>query len=309
MLINQSNLAGAQSAFVALFQEAFNAHSGPYLHDLLSLDYKTDARFVRVPVVASMPGLRRWTGSKYFKSPRAYELTNTILSYEKSIELDRLDLDSQGSDAVAQQLSVFLGSAKRDLTKLLWTAIKANTWTGYDASTLLADSHPHTNSSGDNLTTSALSHSALKSGKAAMRRFQDEDGNLLDMAPTHLIVGPAQENLAKELTGAFRPVYVNASGAEATSSVVAATTSPNAFQGDMVVFVCPEIAGNEWAIADLSKPGLRPVVRYVKRELEPVMQNQMTDEGRFLFDKYRFSVEGDFVYGPGAWQTIYASVS
>lgn len=305
-----ANLAGAQSTFVAMLQDAFNRADGPYLHELACQKVQTSSQYVNQSVVASVPRIEQWIGAKNFRDMRAYTVTETLLTYAKNIEISRMMLETDSTGAVQNALTQLIGNPKADKEDLLVTSFLANAWLGYDGVALLSDSHPHSSSTGDNLTTSALSYPVLKAAKAAMRSFKDEDGTPLNINPTHLIVGPAQETIAYELTGGqMRPTYVNASGAEAVSSVVVASTITNALYGSLQPIVSPWITGNQWALVDLGKPGLKPFFDYVYRDFEAVVQNAMTDESRFMYDKFRFSVEMDRKYAAGAWQCIYGSVS
>lgn len=309
-IVGSSNLSVLQTATETLWQDALNGYSGPYLQDLLALEIPTDGKFVNDTAVIGSPDLEEWTSAKKFYSPRALGKTYTIKKYHKSMKVDRLDLDSRGgAETVGRNIKQFMGNPKRNLQKQMVTMLLANTETGLDGVSLANDSHPFTTTT-DNLTTSALTHSVADGIIQAMMGFKDEDGNLLDIYPTDFVCGPALQVTAFDVFAVTRPLAVSNAGAYGgTSNIVGATTVPNAFEGKCRVHICPEITGTQYGFFDLSKPGLRPLVRFVKREMEAITQMNMDDEGRFLHDEFRLSVEGDWVWGVGCWQTSYLKVA
>lgn len=306
------NLAAAQATYSALFETLWSDTGGmAFLHDTACRSVPVSGSSLRIPVATSFPRFRVWDGSKQDKSIRAFAQTVNIVSYERTIGLKRLDVDADTTGVVPDTLRAFLGDAKRGLDDLLTAKYIANTWTGYDSTALMSDSHPYSNSTGDNLETAALSHELARSVKSKMRLYTDEDGTLLNVNPTTLYAGPSNERLGMEIVQAqSRYVALNASGAEATSSVVAAAAIPNVYAGTMQLVVIPWF-GAQYAFCDLSKPGLTPFIRAVFREVEAVTTEGqgMSDHDRFHKDKRYYSLEGDFAFAPGLWQLICGRVA
>lgn len=311
-IASRSQLAAANATYVALFQELWGKNTGPLLCDFATQVVPVDGTSLRIPVTTSFPRMRQWLGQKRFKDLRAFSQTIDINTYERSISLPRLDVDADKSGVVRSTLSAFLANGQMGKEDILITSLLANTWTSYDSVALLSNSHSFSNSTGDNLTTNALSFSEYRTVKEGMRDLTDEDGTPLNITPTHLIVGPAQERIALDVVNAQRVVAVSSAGAlDATSSVVGAAAIPNVYQGDVTVVVSQWITGNQWFLMDLSKPGLRPFTCAMFRDVEPRVLDASSGEteSRYFRDEYNYSLEGDFTYAAGLWQLIAGSVT
>ena len=312
-IAGSSGLLVAQTIFEAAYQSAINGAASSGVPALIAQDIAAPgANRVSIPVVTSLPRLREWIGSRVAKDLRAFRQDVDVKTYEATVPIKRRDIDGDASGAVAAAL---IGSFPQRLQAMLEdvcvATLIANAATGYDGVSLLNAAHPFSSGTGNNITTDALGFASYRAAKQAMRLFADEDGTPLNMSPTHLLVGPAAERAALEVVGADRPVPYSATAQDATASILAATSITNVYQGECQVVVSPWITGNQWFLMDLSKPGIRPLVRAVHRELEPVstVEDGMTHYVRFVYDEYHFGVEGDFAYAPGVWQTIYGRVA
>lgn len=310
-IAGNSSLQYANATYEALFQEVFAQAPNAFVSDLFAQKMTVDGLSFQVPVVASFPVMRQWLGSKAIKDLRAYVLSGTVKPYEATIGLDRLQVEADKTGAVANILRGFLASAREGIEKVLVDQFLANTELGYDGVSLLNSSHPHSNSTGNNLTTSALSPTTYKAARQAMSLFSDEDGRPLNIRPTHLLVGPASYRAALECVGPSRIVSVSNAGAlDATSNVVAGAVIPNVYQGEVTVIESSRISGAQWALAHCS-PGLMPFLTAVKREPTPYVKDgaDMLGDHRFFKDQYAYSIEADFDVKPGLWQCIYGSVT
>lgn len=307
-----SNLATSQITVDAMFNELMAARSTmPDLSEIACNTITVTGRTVNVPVVAAMPTLREWLGAKYENVLRAYAQSITIKRYEATVGIDRLEVEADQSGVVGNMIRAFLADNIRGYEGVLTTNILANTALGYDGVAQFSASHPNTASTGNNLTTSALTPSTYNAGRTAMRLFTDENGTSYNASPTHLVVGPAQERMALEITGATRPMAVSNAGAyDGTSNIVGGVTIPNVFVGEQIVIVNQKFTGNQWMLLDLSKPA-KPFTKAVFRNLQPIVKDggDMTADSRFFQDKYFYSLEADVALVPGAWQLSYGSVT
>ena len=307
-LANSAALAAASALFDGtMLGSVFNGPGG-FIGKQLCTDLPGQKKSAQLQVTLATPRVRAWLGSKQVRSPRAYNQIINQIKYEKTIGLDRFDVVNDNSGSVLQAIERFIQQIPDDLEDLIISTLLANTSIGYDNVSLLNAAHPFSNSTGNNITTAALSFESFRAAKSAMRLFADEDGRPWNMNPNTLLVGPALERLAKEIAGADRPVSVDSSGGyDATSSVVGATVIPNAFQGDVTVLVSNKIGGNQWFVMDLSKP-VGPVVRPVSEELHLEQLLEPSNSHTFFTDEVLMSGQGYMGFGPGMWQTVYGRV-
>jgi len=301
-------LDNASTAFKAVYDEFF-AGGPPTAYEQFTEVMPNDQISIELDVIAAFPRVREWIGPKQFKDLRAYTQSIDITSYEISHEIKRKDLEYKSNGQIARGIRTFFEQQRFFYDDLLFAALIANTWTGYDGVALLSDSHPNTNSTGDNLTTSALTQATLDAGVQAMEGFQSEDGKPLGTFPTHLVVGPQQRKIAHDLTGSDRLIpFSNAGVPDAVSGDVAVGSLPNYLGGAINVVVTPWVSGTKWFLIDASKSA-KPMVFVENMAPTPCEQTEKTGEARFMEDVYRYSVESDGATAAGLWQTIYGDVS
>ena len=262
----------------------------------------TNSSRLTIPTTMSAPRVRKWLGDKVVKALRALVQDIDVDPWEATIGIERKYVDYDSGGTVTAMLTAFLGREVTAFDDVVFQTLLDNP-VGHDGVSLLNDSHPYSNSTGDNLTTDALSYSSWVAMKAQMADFTDEDGTPLGVRPNVLLVGPSNEQKALEITGAQRAVAITSSGVEGTSSVVAAYMRDNPY-GQAAVLVADWITGGQWFAMDLTKPGMKPLVVAEARAFEPITQDEMTDESRFRRDKYLYSLEGDYGVGAGLWQLI-----
>ncbi|NJK32850.1 MAG: hypothetical protein HC927_10820 [Deltaproteobacteria bacterium] len=187
---------------------------------------------------------------------------------------------------------------------------------GIDGVSLLNDSHPFGafGATWDNLTTDALSQTSLEAGWAAMTGLRNEQGGPIGLTPTHLLVGPANEREALDITGAMRGVpYSNAGVADASANVVSAIALENWVRGRLQVIVEPRIANgvndNAWFLMDLSRPSSRPMIAGQAIAPQAVVVTSPESESMIQRDSYQYYVTGNAAIGGFVPQTIYGRIS
>lgn len=309
-ITGQSNLDAANTDYLDAYSQYFAdpAAASTMVADAVLIQ-PTSTLNVSIPIVNAFPLIRQWLGEKEFKNLRAYRQTIPVATWEASIALPRLQVDGDATGATTGSLNGFLASAADSYEYQFATLFRANTWTGYDAVSLLNASHPNTNSTGNNLTTNPLSYSSYQAAKQALRAFTDENGRPFNKKlDLRLLVGPNNERVALDIVGRDRPISVKSDGTYDQTSAVGATVIPNAYASDAAVIVSPYLT-TQWLLFNVAYVGVRPFYLAEKRALEPQMQTAWDSDARFLEDEYRYSLEGDLGFAPGLWQSCYGSVS
>jgi phage major head subunit gpT-like protein len=260
----------------------------------------------QVGYVDPLSPLKRYSpgDSREYAQMRAYAATYSVKQIEKSTEIARTDLELDPSGRVAAGLAAWVNENAVLADEDIWSELLANR-VGLDGVALLSDSHPYgpAGATQDNLTTAALSFTSYNAAIAAMRGYKRENGVPLRINPTHLFVPPALERTALEVAGADRPVPFSASAQDATSSIVAATSITNVYQGRTQVVVVEWMDdSDEWLLMDLSK-----TAKPFYAELSPVMDFTPDAQDETLRDRdmLRYSMRMDVIRGPATWQLIY----
>jgi phage major head subunit gpT-like protein len=311
-ITNMDLIDAANATFRAAFDELYTTRP-PGVWQLLTEIIPTDVKQNYISVLETNPVMRKWVGEKEFQTIFASTLMAEIEKYEKSFEIDRLDLAADRIGQVARRIKLFMQSNRDDLDKFVFEKLVANP-TAYDGVALASASHPRgpAGATQSNTSTTALSFAQHDAVKQVGGTLRDQNGESLSISYDTLIVGPKLTKIAKEITqSGERVIGINASGVEATSSVVAAAAIPNVFAGgDMQVIEWNRLVGthDDYYIYLDSKRGVKPIHLFMFRDPEAVEQTRSDDEQRFLRDKYRYSVESDFVPAPGAWQPFFLGI-
>jgi len=142
----------------------------------------------------------------------------------------------------------------------------------------------------------------------AMMSWTDDRDRPKRVMPSVLRVGPKNAKLARDVTAAERLVTIDTSGNfDATSSVVAAGQSPNAWAGNFNVVVEPRYIGayaDYWDILDTSK-AFKPIHGSIFRNPEPFSLTEMDRAERLSKDFFEFHLEGDWTFYGGDPHMIY----
>lgn len=307
-IAGSGNIAAAQVAYDALFQEMFTgAFNGQY--NLYTKSADISAESLTIPITTSFPMVKKMLGTMEWDDIRALSQTITPVPYGAGIRLKRSQVLGDASGVVESTVRNFLatqgGDASSGIEKAIADMLVANTRLGYDGVTLLNDSHPYSNGTGDNLATGvALSYEAYRAYKAQMRKYTDERGINLGIMPDTLMVSPELERTALEIVGAQRPVAFSATAQDATAGIVGAATITNVYEGEVGVIVNPYLGANAWFLMDLHRPGLRPVLMAWLDHMKPVILDKPTDYCVVENDEYGYAIKGILAPDVGLWQTI-----
>jgi len=244
--------------------------------------------------------------SRQYDGLVARSTTYDLETIYRAHQLERKAVKYDPSGRVGKSVSQFASEQIEMVDRYIWAALKSNTVLGPDGVALISASHPTGEGTQSNTTATALGHSSYRAGKAAMRGFTRENGDALSMVPTHLFVPVTSEDVAKEVTGADKPVAVDNSGAE-SGTRIGVTTIKNVYQGDSTAIVTPLMAAGTWLLMDLSgsaRPwahgfGEKPTHNAPDAGSEALRNTDMLE----------YFLQGDICQGPANWQTIYGKIS
>ena len=308
----QDKLAAANTAYLESFEaieywpgtwSLFTEDVGDINATAMEVGYTEDLAKART----MKPGQDR-----AFDGLRAYAASYGLEEVYAALRLDRIKVQNDPTGRITRALQRFVGRGANVINTKVWDKLTANTVTGPDGQPLLSTAHP--NGSGgatqSNKTTDALSHSSYQAGKAAMRSYTTENDEKLDMTASHLFVNPDEERLAKEITGAERPVSIDSSGViDTTSGVVGATSITNVYQGDSMVVVTPDVPSGDWLMFDLTKPGVRPWALGHGAPMQASHPDERDDYVVRKLAQLEWLLFGDIAHGPAHWQAAYGKLS
>lgn len=311
-ITNQSIIDTASTVYRSLFQEIFQGPPPGTYANFVQL-ISTDSKVNEIDVLGAMPVIREWTSEKLFKDARAYSVSATVKAFERSFRINRLNASLDRTGLIADALRRFLSDTNGAIyDKLAHDALFDNL-VGYDGVALFSASHPHgpAGATQSNTSSTAFSFAQHDAVMQAGMTLRDEESEPFGVSYDTLIVGPKLMKLAMEVTQSNERLMAVANDGLEAGTRVAASTIPNVYGGgQMKLIVDPRLVGSRddyYYYLDTSKSA-KPIVMFEARAPEAVMQDQMSDEGRFLHDELRFSVEADLAFAAGAWQVAFAGI-
>lgn len=313
---NKSVFDSASTVFHELADEIFGEEV-PGQWSTFADTMPTNSKTNTLDVLEAMPVVREWVGPKQYPDVNADSLTLTMKQYEASFSLKRIDLAGDQTGQIGKRIRQWLGAVSRFYDKIATDVLLSASGAGptcYDGQALFSTAHPRgpANATQSNLSTTALSFAQHDAVRLAMASYRDVHSEPLGISPNLLMCGPKLEKLAKEITQSTeRMLPINASGVEAASSVIAASTIPNVFGGgDTTLVINPRLVGtydDYYYYLDTTR-GVKPIMGFEMRKVEAHEQTDMDGTPRFELDELRFSLEADVVFGAGVWQVAYAGI-
>lgn len=318
----EEGLANASVTFDTLADQLFGGSQLPGEYNVYtSTQTGVTSYTTEKDVLANTPVMREWVGPRREKRLRAYQQRITLKPYEATMAISRMTLayrDKQGQ--IASRIKQFMGNQVVAFDQSVHSKYVSNSGagpTGYDGVALFSSSHPHAPASTGGTTqsnTSNLPFSAanLDTVIATMTSYRFENDTPMRITPTHVRCGPKlARQVAAVLDTGTRLVAINASGAEAVSSVVAAAGIENVYKGMLTPIIDPNLVGamdDWWEVLDLSKGDAKPMQLLVGRSPTPIHQDQMNSDRRFQLDEFVFGIEGDWGADAGMWQTCFRNI-
>lgn len=257
--------------------------------------------------------MERWIGERKRDAFRLYRKDIRIHPYADTLEMRESELIEDTVDALNGAVDQFFATQGQVYTYTAWETFLANP-TGIDGAAIFDNSHPYGDSGAtwDNLTTDALSVAAYQAARVAMYTLKGEKGRFLRLRPDILVVGPANEREAREIVGADRVAAINASGAEATSSVLAAATRSNVFEGSATVVVVEHFANgtndNDWFVMD-SRHQEKPLCLVKQGDIRTVDRTAEDTDRKFNEGVLEWGADARFGVGGAYPHVVYGRMS
>jgi phage major head subunit gpT-like protein len=257
---NPAAYVNAQIRFRAAF---FDALESAKEDDLMQLadTVMSDTAAEQHIFMGDVPGFKEWVGDREMGSIAAHKISLVNRNWASGVPVHRNQVEDDQLGLVMRRISGLAPKAKRHKGKLI-AEILLNGFAGnanygklsdgVGAGTAVGDgtcydgafffSTTHSLEGGPNqsnlLANTALSDKALEDAITLMRNFTTYDGqDPLDVQPTHLLVGPALEWMAKRLLQ--QELRVRMPGDVAATSATGADT--NIHKNSLQVIVSPRI--------------------------------------------------------------------
>jgi phage major head subunit gpT-like protein len=258
MGLTDSKLSSITTGYNVRFRDALTRMTGALNFGQLADEVTSTNKTEVYPIKGRTARMRKWEGERIIRENQVYGYQVTNEKFEDTVAVKIEDMEDDKFGLYDSQMAD-LGEAAAALPydQIIYLLKNGGTLLGYDGVAFFSDSHPKdpmraAAGTWDNLAAStALTAANLASVIASMRTRSDEHGNLLRVAPTHLIAPAALEKTVDEvLTGPLILQTVTSPG-----NLAAAPT--NVMAGKLQKLIVPELDADStttWYVADLSKP-------------------------------------------------------
>ncbi len=297
-MINRAKLEASFQSFSTVFNKALS--EAPPKGKLIVSEFPSDAQVETYNWLGRMPNMTKWVGDRTIKKLRAEKYTIENFDWANGIEVHRDDLRDDKLGLVAPRIADLAKAGARaidtEIARILNNAFAAAGGLGYDGQFLIDSDHTASTESGQATQsntggTAALSATELDNGIKAMAAFKDENGDPLEIFPTHLVVGPSAWPTARDLV---LKEFLTGGGS-------------NPHHGLLTLLMLPRLTGNKWFLVDMSQ-GVGPLI--VQTRQAPTLRDPNNGEQSmefFMRKNFFYGADMTFGTGIGLWQTIYGS--
>ena len=307
MKITTARLRQLETQFSRLFANSF-----------AEADTWADQIATRVPSSAAqndygwlskLPQLREWLGERQINNlvAQGYSLKNK--TWEGTVGVSRDDIEDDNLGVYSGMIIPELGrrTKKHPDTLLAALLVAGDTSECYDGQYFFDTDHPIASDvAGTQLnytsTGLALTQANFLTVRARMMTFKGADNQNMGIVPNLLVVPPALEGTALEITDSERILI--------SGGATYAATPTNVTRGMAKTLVIPELAGNDTTWYALATTGVvKPFIHQIRRPASFTAKTAVTDENVWRFNEYQYGVDGRWNAGYGLWFMAYKAVA
>ncbi|OHX21239.1 Mu-like prophage major head subunit gpT family protein [Chromobacterium sphagni] len=297
MIVNASSLKAIFVNLKTTFNNAFSAAPSQWQKVAMLVPSSTKTNDYKW--LSNFPRMQKWIGEKTVKALAASGYTITNDDWEVTVEVDRNDIDDDNLGIYAPQAQMAGESAKQLPDEIVFDLVnKGFASQCYDGQYFFDVDHVVAGQSVSNKGTKKLSAASLAAARAsygaartAMKKFRDDEGRPLNIAPNVLLVPPALEDDANLLMTTER----------------FEDGKPNPYRNTATVVVAPWLnSDTAWFLLDTSRP-IKPFIYQERKKPNFVQQTDPQADDVFNRKKYKFGAEARAAGGYGFWQLAYGS--
>lgn len=271
------------------FNKAYNEAKQP---DLMAITTKVPSTSAseKFGWLGDMPQLREWFGDRQIKEAADHEYTITNRDFEGTVGVDRNEIMDDQMGIIKPRIQTLAVRAKEHPNVLLsGLIVNGTTLLAYDGSAFFANrTAPNDNLLGGTGTTDAQILTDMGTVRAAMMRFEDDNGEPIGMVFDTIVCPP-------ELLDAFGRIMSSATHIAATASGVE-NQWKSVVKRVIVNWRLSDV--DDWYAFAADRP-LKPLIYQERKAPEFVSINKSTDPEMFMRKRALFGVDyrGNAGYG------------
>lgn len=290
MIVNPQNLRGIYVGFNTLFNRALTTVTPLYTEVATVTPSTTDAE--TYAWLGDIPGMREWIGDREVQNLSASDYTIKNKDFELTIGIDRNAIEDDKIGLFNPSIEMLGQSAAMHPDKLVFSLLKNGfNEKCFDGKAFFSSEHMIGKSKVSNKGTAKLSLDAYVAARAGMMSLTNSKGEPLALIPNRLVVPPALEKTALDITEAD---FING-----TRNTMKGTTKP---------LVVPQLAGSDtaWFLLCTTRP-IKPLIYQQRKKVKFVSKTNETDDNVFMSKTFVYGADSRGNAGFGFWQMAYGS--
>lgn len=332
---NPAAYVNAQIRFRAAFFDALEtAKEDPLM--MLADEVSSDTEAEQHIFIGDVPGFKEWVGDREMGSLAAHKIFLQNRNFASGVPVHRNQIEDDKLGLVMRRIAGLAPKARRHPGKLI-AEILLNGFTGtanfgrvgdatgtdtvvgdgttYDGALMFSTTHALEGGPNQSnlLANTALTDGSLETAIQMMRGFTTYDGiDPLDVEPTHLLVGPKLEGMARRLCE--QEIRVRNPGDAGTTFQTGADT--NIWRGRFQPIISPRIKdytsvggadySKAWFLLALNEP-IKPILFQLR---EPISVASLVGwDNPEVFEKgiFKFGAQARYAACPYDWRVVVGS--
>ena len=290
MIVNPQTLRGIYVGFNTLFNKALTTVTPLYTEVATVTPSTTDAE--TYAWLGDIPGMREWIGEREIQNLSASDYTIKNKDFELTVGIDRNAIEDDKIGLYNTSVEMLGHSAAMHPDKLVFELLKKGfTERCFDGAVFFSDEHEIGEKKVSNKGTAKLSLDAYIAARSGMMSLTNSKGEPLNLIPNRLVVPPALEKAAMDITEAD---FING--------------TRNTMKGTAKPLVVPQLAGSDtaWFLMCTTMP-IKPLIYQQRKKPKFVSKTNETDDNVFMSKRFIYGVESRGNAGFGFWQMAYGS--
>jgi len=290
MIVNPQNLRGIYVGFNTLFNRALTTVNPLYTEVATVTPSTTDAE--TYAWLGDIPGMREWIGDREVQNLSASDYTIKNKDFELTIGIDRNAIEDDKIGLFNPSIEMLGQSAAMHPDKLVFSLLKNGfNEKCFDGKAFFSSEHMIGKSKVSNKGTAKLSLDAYIAARSGMMSLTNSKGEALNLVPNLLVVPPALEKAAMDITEAD---FING--------------TRNTMRGTAKPLVVPQLAGSDtaWFLMCTTMP-VKPLIYQQRKKVKFVSKTNETDDKVFMSKTFIYGADSRGNAGFGFWQMAYGS--
>jgi len=296
-LVTSDFLAALFTNYHVIWEQAFLAANNQvdYKRYCMVVDSSTDTE--SYSWLGTVPQMVQWIDERQIQNFYAYNYSLQNLPYEVTVEVRRSTLEDDKYNTIRPRIAQLGQEAARFPAKQAALALSSLTATGYDGLTFYNTAHvigsdaAQSNKLTGTGTTLAQVRADFITGRTAMRRFNDDQGRPMNIAPDLVVIPPDLQDVFDQLINSTL-----------IASPVTAAPS-NVLSGAVDIIVDANLSDtNDWYLLD-THDIVKPLIYQMRVAPEFTALDAPDSPGVFFRDRIYYGVRARFAFGYGDWVT------